>query len=42
MVKLALASIPAMFILYLFVMLFGLLFGGIAGLFVPGPGAIHP
>jgi hypothetical protein len=41
MVKLALASIPAMFILYFFFVLFGLLFGGIADLFVPGPGTIH-
>ncbi len=38
MVKLALASIPAMLILYIFIMLFGLLFGGIANLMAPLPG----
>lgn len=38
MVKLALASIPAMLILYIFIMLFGLLFGGIANLMAPFPG----
>ncbi len=38
MVKLAPASIPAMLILYIFIMLFCLLFGGIANLTAPLPG----
>ena len=40
MVKLALASTPAVLIIYLFIMLFGLLFGAIADLFAPGSGTI--
>jgi len=39
MVKLALASIPAMLIIYIFIMLLGLLFGGVANLISPFPGA---
>jgi len=35
MVKLALASVPAVFILYLFFILFGMLFGGVVRLFAP-------
>jgi len=38
MVKLALASIPAMVIIYAFIMLLGLLFGEIANLMTPLPG----
>ena len=34
MVKLSLASIPAIFILYIFVMAFGMLFGGVMQFFV--------
>jgi len=35
MVKLSLASIPAIFILYLFVMALGMIFGGVMQLFTP-------
>ncbi len=38
MVKLALASIPAMLIIYVFIMLLGLLFGGVANLMAPFSG----
>ena len=38
MVKLSLASIPAIFILYFFVMAFGMLFGGVMQFFaLPTP-----
>ncbi|ADV45943.1 hypothetical protein [Nitratifractor salsuginis] len=41
MVKLALASFPAVFILYLFVVLFTMLFGAVSDLFIPGFGMVH-
>jgi len=37
MVKLAFASIPAIFIIYFIMMLLGMIFGGLAGLFAPPP-----
>lgn len=37
MVKLAFASIPALFIIYFIMMLLGMIFGGLAGFFAPPP-----
>jgi len=37
MVKLALASIPALFVIYFIVMLFGMVFGGMVHMFMGVP-----
>ncbi|BBG65946.1 hypothetical protein NNO_1243 [Hydrogenimonas sp.] len=40
MVKLALASIPALFIIYFIMMFLGMLFGGMVHLFMGPPGLV--